>query len=431
MTGSEGIKHTRRMVASGTQRRRRGQPAQGRRAGRRRSRCSAPSPTRSRRPARTSRWCSCRRGSPRPRSRRHRRGRAAGRGHHRGHPGARHRRVLHAQAQRAGTTRLDRPELPRPDHARASPTPASSRPTSPGPGRIGLVSKSGTLTYQMMYELRDIGFSTARRHRRRPGHRDHAHRLPGRVPGRPGDRRDRDDRRDRRRRRGAGGRLHQGQRDQAGGRLRRRVHRAGGQDDGPRRRDRVRLVRHRRRPSRRRWRRPASGSARRRARPPGWSGRSSPADPPLRGWPRPRRVGCRPVRSRLLREEVHERVRDAPGSDAGVRRGPAAPGRPCRCSSWSAWDSPCWPSSSPSCPGPKPDVRVRTGVDASVDSVNGWNLALPTVATALLLVAAVLVAAPLLSKPAAVDGGRGRPGRLAGAGAARPAWARCSCWSGC
>jgi succinyl-CoA synthetase alpha subunit len=27
-------------------------------------------------------------------------------------------------------------------------------------GRIGLVSKSGTLTYQMMYELRDLGFST-------------------------------------------------------------------------------------------------------------------------------------------------------------------------------------------------------------------------------------------------------------------------------
>ena len=30
-----------------------------------------------------------------------------------------------------------------------------------GPGSIGLVSKSGTLTYQMMYELSDIGFSTA------------------------------------------------------------------------------------------------------------------------------------------------------------------------------------------------------------------------------------------------------------------------------
>jgi succinyl-CoA synthetase alpha subunit len=27
-------------------------------------------------------------------------------------------------------------------------------------GRVGLVSKSGTLTYQMMYELRDVGFST-------------------------------------------------------------------------------------------------------------------------------------------------------------------------------------------------------------------------------------------------------------------------------
>jgi len=30
-----------------------------------------------------------------------------------------------------------------------------------GKGKIGLVSKSGTLTYQMMYELRDFGFTTA------------------------------------------------------------------------------------------------------------------------------------------------------------------------------------------------------------------------------------------------------------------------------
>ncbi|PFG19029.1 succinate--CoA ligase subunit alpha [Serinibacter salmoneus] len=30
-----------------------------------------------------------------------------------------------------------------------------------GPGKVGLVSKSGTLTYQMMYELREYGFSTA------------------------------------------------------------------------------------------------------------------------------------------------------------------------------------------------------------------------------------------------------------------------------
>ena len=33
--------------------------------------------------------------------------------------------------------------------------------TITGPGRIGLVSKSGTLTYQMMHELRDLGFSSA------------------------------------------------------------------------------------------------------------------------------------------------------------------------------------------------------------------------------------------------------------------------------
>lgn len=33
--------------------------------------------------------------------------------------------------------------------------------TITGKGPIGLVSKSGTLTYQMMFELRDLGFSTA------------------------------------------------------------------------------------------------------------------------------------------------------------------------------------------------------------------------------------------------------------------------------
>lgn len=51
-------------------------------------------------------------------------------------------------------------------------------------------------------------------------------------------------------------------------------------------------------------------------------------------------------------------------------------------------------------PWAKPDVRAA---DVSVDSVNGWNLALPTVATALLLVAAVLVATPLLTRSTAVD----------------------------
>jgi hypothetical protein len=65
-------------------------------------------------------------------------------------------------------------------------------------------------------------------------------------------------------------------------------------------------------------------------------------------------------------------------------------------------------------PWAKPRLRVPGGVDASVDSVNGWNLALPTVATALLLVAAALVAAPLLGRSTA-----GSPAAAAEAGAER------------
>lgn len=65
-----------------------------------------------------------------------------------------------AHASRSGTTRLIGPNCPgiiTPGQALAGITPA----TITGPGPIGLVSKSGTLTYQMMFELRDIGFSTA------------------------------------------------------------------------------------------------------------------------------------------------------------------------------------------------------------------------------------------------------------------------------
>jgi succinyl-CoA synthetase alpha subunit len=57
-------------------------------------------------------------------------------------------------------TRIIGPNCPgviTPGEALAGITPANI--TSSGP--IGLVSKSGTLTYQMMYELRDIGFSTS------------------------------------------------------------------------------------------------------------------------------------------------------------------------------------------------------------------------------------------------------------------------------
>ncbi|PID53686.1 MAG: succinate--CoA ligase subunit alpha [Micrococcales bacterium] len=63
-------------------------------------------------------------------------------------------------AKDAGTTRLIGPNCPgiiSPGKSNAGIIPASIT----GPGKIGLVSKSGTLTYQMMYELRDFGFSTA------------------------------------------------------------------------------------------------------------------------------------------------------------------------------------------------------------------------------------------------------------------------------
>ena len=64
-----------------------------------------------------------------------------------------------AYAQAAGTTRLVGPNCPgliSPGRSNAGIIPADITKA----GRVGLVSKSGTLTYQMMYELRDFGFST-------------------------------------------------------------------------------------------------------------------------------------------------------------------------------------------------------------------------------------------------------------------------------
>lgn len=66
-----------------------------------------------------------------------------------------------AYAQSKGNkTRIIGPNCPgiiTPDEALVGITPANIT----GKGPIGLVSKSGTLTYQMMFELRDLGFSTA------------------------------------------------------------------------------------------------------------------------------------------------------------------------------------------------------------------------------------------------------------------------------
>ena len=62
-------------------------------------------------------------------------------------------------AVNAGTTRIIGPNCPgiiSPGASNAGIIPADIT----GSGPIGLVSKSGTLTYQMMFELNDIGFST-------------------------------------------------------------------------------------------------------------------------------------------------------------------------------------------------------------------------------------------------------------------------------
>jgi len=63
-------------------------------------------------------------------------------------------------AANSGTTRLIGPNCPgliSPGRSNAGIIPADIATAGP----IGLVSKSGTLTYQMMYELRDLGFSSA------------------------------------------------------------------------------------------------------------------------------------------------------------------------------------------------------------------------------------------------------------------------------
>lgn len=64
-----------------------------------------------------------------------------------------------AYAQQSGTTQIIGPNCPgiiSPGKSNAGIIPGNITQA----GRIGLVSKSGTLTYQMMYELRDLGFST-------------------------------------------------------------------------------------------------------------------------------------------------------------------------------------------------------------------------------------------------------------------------------
>ena len=67
---------------------------------------------------------------------------------------------FYAYAQSKGTTRIIGPNCPgliSPGASNAGIIPADIA----GGGKVGLVSKSGTLTYQLMYELREFGFTTA------------------------------------------------------------------------------------------------------------------------------------------------------------------------------------------------------------------------------------------------------------------------------